>query len=336
MKSLAGKRVLDLSRYVPGAYCSLVCAALGADVVKVEAPPNGDPMRELDTEAFDRLNRGKKSLALDLKSPLGAAGFRRLLPSADVLIESFRPGVMARLGWDYETVQRVVPGIVYVSISGYGHSGPLAERAGHDVNYMANAGSLAGLARPLPLQVADFASGGLYAVVAILAALLEGRGRYIDLAMVEGLLSMSMLSDGDAADRLSGRYPNYGVYVTQDGGALAVGALEQKFWGTFCEVIGHPEWAAHGNDPSVRPRVAELIASRTREDWEELFRGTDACVAPVRTPAEAAQHPQSGHRGYTRDTYQLPFGLPRDADSAGLGRAPNLGEHTEEILESLG
>lgn len=339
MRPLVGKRILDLSRYAPGPYCSLVCAALGAEVVKIEAPPDGDPMRELDAAAFDRLNRGKKSLVVDLKTPVGARAFCRLLPRADVLIESFRPGVMARLGLDFESVQRLAPGIVYVSLSGYGQSGPFAKRAGHDVNYMASAGGLDGISRPLPLQVADFASGGLYAVVAVLAALLEGVGRHIDLSLFEGVLSLSMLGDGHAYDLVSGRYANYTVYATEDGGALSVGALEQKFWETFCHVIERPDLVERRDDPHARPVVADIIASRPREHWEELFRGADACVEIVRTPAEAASHPQARHRGYARDAFELPFGLSArldGADGGALGRAPDLGEHTEEILGRLG
>jgi crotonobetainyl-CoA:carnitine CoA-transferase CaiB-like acyl-CoA transferase len=328
VKPLAGTRIVDLSRYAPGPYASLVCAALGAEVVKVEAPTSGDPLRHMDARAFERLNQGKKSVVLDLKTEDGAAKLRRLLASARVVIESFRPGVMARLGLEYASLRSVAPEIVYVSISGYGQSGPSAMRAGHDVNYMASAGALEGLARPLPVQVADFAAGGLFAVVAILAALMEGSGRFIDLSMHEGVLSLSRLSDGDAADRLSGRYPNYTVYTTKDGGALSVGALEPKFWEAFCAVVERPDWVAHRADPALRAPVAALIKTRTRDAWEELFREADACVEVVRTAREAFAQPQATHRGQTTDDFQLPFGLSRTA----LAKAPALGEHTEEIF----
>ena len=336
MKPLAGTRIVDLSRYAPGPYGSLVCAALGAEVIKVEAPLGGDPLRQMDTQAFERLNQGKTSVVLDLKTEDGAAKLRRLLGSARVVIESFRPGVMARLGLDYASVRSAAPEIIYVSISGYGQSGPGAARAGHDVNYMASAGALDGVGRPLPVQVADFAAGGLYAVVAILAALMEGTGRFIDLSMHEGVLSLSRLSDGDGvgvlSDTLSGRYPNYTVYTTKDGGALSVGALEPKFWEAFCVVVERPDWAALGGDPELRAQVAKLIRTRTRDAWEELFREADACVEVVRTAREAFAHPRTTHRGQTLDDFQLPFGLTRIA----LGKAPTLGEHTEEILDGLG
>ena len=253
MKPLAGTRIVDLSRYAPGPYGSLVCAALGAEVIKVEAPVGGDPLRQMDAQAFERLNQGKKSVVLDLKTEDGAAELRRLLAAARVVIESFRPGVMTRLGLDYASLRSAAPEIIYVSISGYGQSGPSAVRAGHDVNYMASAGALDGVGRPLPVQVADFAAGGLYAVVAILAALMEGlqgqketkgMGRFIDLSMHEGVMSLSRLADGDARDALSGRYPNYTVYTTKDGGALSVGALEPKFWEAFCDVVKRPRLGA--------------------------------------------------------------------------------------------
>ena len=343
MKPLAGTRIVDLSRYAPGPYGSLVCAALGAEVIKVEAPVGGDPLRQMDAQAFERLNQGKKSVVLDLKTEVGAAELRRLLGTARVVIESFRPGVMARLGLDYASVQTAAPEIIYVSISGYGQSGPSAARAGHDVNYMASAGALDGIGKPLPVQVADFAAGGLYAVIAILAALMEGHesqesqestSRFIDLSMHEGVLSLSRLSDGDGelSDRLSGRHPNYTVYTTKDGGALSVGALEPKFWKAFCDVVERPDWVTRTGDPELRAHVAELIQTRTRDAWEKLFREADACVEVVRTAREAFAHPQTTHRGQTLSDFQLPFGLTRTA----LGKAPELGEHTEEILGALG
>lgn len=332
MKPLAGTRIVDLSRYAPGPYASLVCAALGAEVIKVEAPAGGDPLRQVDARAFARLNQGKKSVVVDLKTEDGAAKLRRLLAGARVVIESFRPGVMARLGLDYASIRSVAPEIVYVSISGYGQTGPSSARAGHDVNYMASAGALHDVGRPLPVQVADFAAGGLFAVVAILAALMEGTGRFIDLSMHEGVLSLSRLSDGDVRDTLSGRYPNYTVYTTKDGGALSVGALEPKFWEAFCAVVERPEWVAQSGDPALRAQVAALIKTRTRDAWEELFREADACVEVVRTAREAFAHPRAIHRGQTLDDFQLPFGLAPTA----LNQAPALGEHTEEILGTLG
>ena len=323
MTPLEGTRILDLCRYAPGPYATLVCAALGADVVKVEAPPDGDPLRELDPVAFERLNAGKKSVLLDLKSAEGMTRFWTLVRSAHVLVESFRPGVMERLGIGFEHVNHQAPAMIYVSISGYGRSGSRHDRAGHDVNYMARAGALHGVERPLPLQVADFAAGGLYAVISILAARMEGRGRHIDLSMERGVASMMMLGGGQAGDALSGRYPNYSVYRTADGQALSVGALEPKFWQNFCDVLERPDLVARKEDPGARDEVAAILACRTAAEWESRFRSSDACVERVVPPAEALESSRA---------YELPFDMP----GRELGAAPELGEHNEGILRGLG
>jgi len=335
VRPLEGTRILDFGRYAPGPYASLVCASLGAEVIKLEAPPDGDPLRGLDPVAFDRLNAGKKSVVLDLKSPNGVARCRDLVETSDVLIESFRPGVMARLGLGFEAVQELAPRIVYVSISGYGQSGPYRSRAGHDVNYVASTGGLSGVGKPLPMQVADFASGGLFGVVGILAALMEGRGRYLDLSMQEGLLSLSMLAAGASADALSGRYPGYAVYATRDGGTLAVGALEPKFWKSFCDAVDRPDLIARHLDPSARDAVVALVLSRTQSEWETLIASAslgDVCVEIVRDPERALEHPQAVHRGHDTWSFRLPFAIPGDEPLA----APTLGEHSEEILGALG
>lgn len=332
MTPLDGFRIVDLSRLAPGPYASLVCAALGAEVIKVEAPGEGDPLRRLDAEAFERLNRGKKSVTLDLKNGEDAARARRLIATARVVMESFRPGVMARLGLDAPTLRAELPELVYVSISGYGQSGPSAGRAGHDVNYLASAGALDGIGKPLPVQFADFAGGGLFAVIAILASVMEGRGRYIDLSMHEGVLALARLSGSAVSDALSGRLPNYSVYATADGGALSVGALEPKFWSAFCSAVERPEWVGRGADPELRDDVAELMRSRTRDAWEEIFRDVDACVEIVRAGSKGFAHPSAVHRGQTLSEFRLPFGLPAHA----LGASPALGEHNAEILGGLG
>ena len=323
MTPLEGIRILDLCRYAPGPYATLICAALGANVVKVEAPPDGDPLRALDPVAFERLNAGKRSVLLDLKSSEGITRFWMLVRSAHVLVESFRPGVMERLGIGFEHVSREVPAMIYVSISGYGRSGPRRDRAGHDVNYMARTGALHGALRPLPLQVADFAAGGLYAVISILAARMEGRGRHIDLSMERGVASMMMLGDGQAGDVLSGRYPSYSVYRTSDGQALSVGALEPKFWQNFCTVLERPDLVARKEDPGARDEVAVILASQSAAEWESRFRSTDACVERVVAPTEALESSRA---------YELPFA----AAGRELGAAPELGEHNEEILRGLG
>jgi alpha-methylacyl-CoA racemase len=336
MAPLKGVTIVDSSRYAPGPYCTLVCAALGAEVVKVEPPGDGDPLRGMDPAAFERLNAGKKSLALDLKSSEGRDALLRLAARVDVFVDGFRPGVVERLGIDYRSLASRAPSLVYLSLTGFGRNGPYRDRAGHDVGYMALAGALGGIESPLSLQVADFAAGGLFGVIGILAALLgkraSGAGCHLDLSMHHGLLSLMLLASGAAGDRLSGRYPNYTLYRARDGRRLAVGALEPKFWERFCAVLGRIDLVDRIGDPEARERVAEVIGERDLAYWTERFAGVDACVEPVLGPVEAEGHPQALHRGFDRSRFSLPFG----ESEAGLGRAPRLGEHTEALLVSLG
>ncbi len=333
---LKGVVILDASRYAPGPYCTLVCAALGAEVVKVEHPVGGDPLRAVDPEAFDRLNAGKRSLALDLKAAECRDALSRLAARADVFVDGFRPGVMARLGLDYASLAPKAPSLIYVSITGYGETGPYRDRAGHDVGYMAMAGALGGADSPLPLQVADFAGGGLFAVVGILAALLgrnlSGAGCHLDLSMQHGLASLMMLASGTIGDRLSGHYPNYALYRTRDGRRLAVGALEHGFWSRFCETIGRDDLVDRMGDPEARELVAERIGERDLAHWAERFADVDACVEPVLDPMEARHHPQAIRRGCNEGRFSLPFG----SNGARPQPAPSLGEHTEELLTSIG
>lgn len=336
MAPLRGVTILDSSRYAPGPYCTLVCAALGAEVIKVEPPVVGDPLREMDAEAFDRLNAGKKSLALDLKASEGRGALIRLARRADVFVDGFRPGVVGRLGIDYPSLASGAPCLIYLSLTGYGQTGPYLDRAGHDVDYMALAGALGGAGVPLPLQVADFAAGGLFGVIGILAALIgrnaSGAGCHLDLSMHHGLLSLMMLASGAAGDRLSGRYPNYTIYRTRDERRLAVGALEPGFWARFCSALGRGDLVDRIGDPGARDLVAEEIRKRDLADWVARFAEIDACVEPVLEPSEAEIHPQALHRGWRPSRFSLPFG-----ENEGLsGRAPTLGEHTEELLVSVG
>ncbi len=335
--SLRGLRVLDLSRYAPGPFCTLILAALGAEVIKVEGTPKGDPLRTLDPEAFERLNRGKKSILLDLKSESGRSLLRRLVKDADVLVEGFRPGVMSRLGLDYESLKDEAPRLVYLSLTGYGGDGPYRERAGHDVNYMAAAGALEGVLKPPTIQVADFAAGGLFGAVAVLSAIVgrvdSSPGRHIDLSMHHGALSMMMLASGEAGLRLSGSFPNYAIYRTRDGGGLSVGALEPKFWAAFCAGIDRPDLVSRMLDREALAEVSRVIEERDLAYWEERFSRIDACVEPVASAEGGRAHPQASHRG-VGPGFSLPFfdGAPGSID---LGRAPGLGEHTEEVLEAL-
>jgi crotonobetainyl-CoA:carnitine CoA-transferase CaiB-like acyl-CoA transferase len=334
---LHGLRVLDLGRYAPGPYCTLILAALGAEVIKVEPPPSGDPLRSLDPDAFDRLNAGKKSILLDLKSEAGNRVLRALAREADVLVEGFRPGVMSRLRLDYESLKEEAPRLVYVSLTGYGADGPYRDRAGHDLNYMAAAGALEGVSRPLSIPVADLAAGGLFGVVAVLSAILarreSGSGRRVDLSMHHGVLSMMMLASGQAGSLLSGSFPNYGLYRTRDGGAISVGALEPKFWAAFCAGIERRDLESRMRDREAVAEVARVIGERDLGFWTDRFAGIDACVEAVRPAETRRSHPQAAHRG-VGSGFTLPFfdGAPASIE---LGPSPGPGQHTGEVVEAL-
>ncbi len=363
---LEGLRVLDFSRLLPGPYASLVMADLGADVVKIEAPQGGDYLRFLPpltgevSYAFHALNSGKRSLAVDLKHPEGQAVVAALAAEADVVLESFRPGVMDRLGLGYEALRAVNPGVVFCAISGFGQDGPYRDRPGHDLNYAALAGAL-GLAGPadrppaLPsVQVADM-GGAMWSLVGILAALnardRTGEGAFVDVSMtdgVTGLLTMALaplLGGGAPApprgtDTLTGGQPCYGVYETRDGGHFSVAPLEPKFWQAFCAAVDKPEWLDRQyGDPALEADLAALFATRDRDAWAALLEGAGACCHPVLRPQELADHPLHVARGNViRDAagmarVRVPI-RPRAA--APPGAAPALGEHSRDILAGLG
>jgi crotonobetainyl-CoA:carnitine CoA-transferase CaiB-like acyl-CoA transferase len=271
-KPLAGIRVLDLTRLLPGPVCSLHLADLGADVIKIEDPGPGDYSRHRKggekagpAPVFGQINRNKRSLKLDLKQADGVQAFMDLVAESHVVLEGFRPGVMARLGIDYARVRARNSGIVFCSISGYGQDGPLRDVAGHDINYCGYAGVLhqsgaRGGPPTIPnLQIADLLGGALSAVMGILAALVDaqrsGEGRYVDVAMTDCTLAHNVVPfaratwEGEARprgeDALNGGLPCYGVYETADGGYMALGALESKFWQAFCEAVARPDLIEH-------------------------------------------------------------------------------------------
>jgi alpha-methylacyl-CoA racemase len=370
---LAGVRVLDLSRLLPGPYATLVLADLGADVVKVEDPRGGDYLRWMPPLAgeqsglFHAVNRNKRSLALDLRHPRGVGAFLRLARRFDVVVESFRPGVMERLGVGYDPLRRENPGIVLCSISGYGQEGPYRDRAGHDIDYVAMAGVLAlnGPAeRPFPLgvQVADVAGGAWPAVAGILAALVgrasSGSGAHVDVSMAEGALALLALQHGAAdargtplrrgEEQLTGGSACYGVYRARDGGFVALGALEPKFFQAFCEAVGRPELAAAQFEDGGRGPHAELaaiFAGRTREEWSAFAARHDVCVMPVLEGDEPRRDPQAVHR---RSFVEVPTpwegrAMPGIASpvrlrgvEAPLLPAPRLGADTELVLAESG
>jgi crotonobetainyl-CoA:carnitine CoA-transferase CaiB-like acyl-CoA transferase len=325
LQFLSGIRVLDLSQYIPGPYAALMLADLGAEVVKVE-PPGGDPMRQLGPRDGDGvspfwklMNGGKTVVELDLKAGEGRASLEALLRAADVLVESYRPGVMDRLGFTRQRLDELNPRLVHAALSGYGQTGPWRLRTGHDLNYMALAGGLAqsGQAeRPLMAAppTADFASG-VQTAMTVCAALFgrerTGRGAYLDLSLAETVLAWqsptltSALRPGfepeRAANLLNGGAACYQIYRTADGRFVTLAAIEEKFWRNFCEAVGRPDWIARQWEPMPQTALiadlARLFAAKSAPEWETQLGPVDCCFGAVVPPGEVAAHPQIAARG---------------------------------------
>jgi crotonobetainyl-CoA:carnitine CoA-transferase CaiB-like acyl-CoA transferase len=369
-KPLSGIRVLDLTRLLPGPMATLHLADMGADVVKIEDTGAGDYAREMGrvrdgmSDFFRLVNRNKRAMRFDLKQPQGREVFLRLAGKSDVVVEGFRPGVMAKLGLGYDAVAAVNPRIVVCSITGYGQDGPYAERAGHDINYIGYAGvgdQIGTEAAPVVpnFQIADLLGGALTPAMGILAALIDarssGRGRHVDVAMTDSVLAhavlplLGFLERGKAPLRgtgmLDGGLPCYNVYRTRDGRHMAVGALERKFWEALCDSLGCPELKGkhivYGEEARpVKERLAALFAARTRSEWTEVFDRADCCVSPILTIEEALANEQIRARGMTAAEGGLTqFALPvkfSEFEFAIEHPAPERGEHTEEILREAG
>jgi len=330
-RPLAGLRVLDFSTLLPGPMCTLLLAEAGADVIKIERPGQGDEMRTYeprlgaDSVNFALLNRGKRSLTLDLKQPDDLAAALELVDSADILVEQFRAGVMERLGLGAAQLRQRNPRLIYCSITGYGQSGPLASVAGHDLNYLAETGMLGlstgvdgapGLPQAL---IADLAAGAYPAVMNILLALrhrdASGEGSTLDIAMTDNLFPLMYWGLGNGfstglwpqpgAERVTGGTPRYQVYRTADQRWLAVAPLEQKFWAQFLQILGAPELLDDSQDPTgVRAQVAQRIAAQPAAHWEAQFQGHDVCVSIVRELREAVDHPHFKARGLFQRSVQ--------------------------------
>ena len=316
---LAGIRVVDFSTLLPGPFAGLILAEAGAEVIKIERPGRGDEMRGYepkfgeDSVNFALLNRGKRSIAIDLKDPLERARLMPLIAEADVLIEQFRPGVMDRLGLGYEALRKRNPRLIYCSITGYGQSGPRADVAGHDLNYIAETGLLhlaagsAGAPVVPPALIADIGGGTYPAVINILLALQQrartGQGCRLDIAMCDHLFPLMYwaLGNGFAAGRwprpgdelVTGGSPRYRIYRTADDRFLAAAPLEQRFWDRFCALIGLDD--RHRDDAQDRgatiARVAEIIRGKDAAHWQDVFRGQDVCCAIVAPLEEAVEDP---------------------------------------------
>jgi alpha-methylacyl-CoA racemase len=351
---LEGVKVIDLSRLAPGPYCSLLLADLGAAVTRVDGPG-------AQVVPGDIFGRNKRSIGLNLKVPEAREVLHRLCADADVLLEGFRPGVMARLGASYETISRINPRIVYCSLTGYGQTGPLSQEAGHDINYISIAGVLGQIGlpglRPIPPLnlVADYAGGGLMAAFGIVCALYErdrsGRGQFIDAAMIDGSASLmtqhfawrGRLSE-PGKGMLGGGAPFYRAYRCKDDGYVSVGAIEPQFFRAFWEglEIGPlPEQNDTAAWPEQHERIERRFLERTRDEWVEHFAGKDACVTPVLDFDETGAHPHNVARqafvhGPEREGHVSP--APRFSRTPGSVRSegPALGQHTATVLSEAG
>ncbi|WP_439660763.1 CaiB/BaiF CoA transferase family protein [Lentzea sp. HUAS TT2] len=354
---LAGLKVVELAGLAPAPFGAMVLADLGADVVQVHKPGS------VQTVPGDFLGRNRRSIAIDTRTPEGAELVLGLVERSDVLIEGFRPGVTERLGIGPAQCLARNPRLVYGRMTGWGQDGPLADRAGHDINYIAVAGALEPLGRAggppsFPINLlGDFGGGGLLLALGVLAALYErersGRGQVVDTAMVDGaallttflhgMRSAGMWSGGRGENMLDGGVPFYDVYEAADGRYVAIGALEERFYADLVRVLGLED-APSRNDPAnwpeLRERIAAAVKTRPRDEWADLARDTDACLAPVLTPAEAAHHPYNA----ARDTFVDVSGSPHPAPAPRFDRTPATvptapvptGTNTDEVLADMG
>jgi len=372
---LEGVRVLDFTRLLPGPLCTMFLGDMGADVIKVEDTEFGDYIRRIgrtsgtDSAYFHQLNRNKRSLKIDYRSAAGRDVVHRLAEGAQIVIEGFRPGTMAGLGLGYDDLAAINPALVYCSLSGFGQTGPLRDRAGHDMNYAAYAGlaEQVGDAEGPPansnFQFADIAGGTMGALMSILGALYDaqrtGSGRYLDASITDCAFAMTVIAlaglnaNGRSPERgnelISGRYPWYRYYATSDGKHVHLGALEWRFWRNFCEAVGHPEWTdkqlAEGAEAdAIAATIADIFAAKTRDELVAELAPKDTCVAPVLTPKEAAgsalfrdrsmlvdyRHPTDGA------FVQAAFPVRMTGFEFEAGPAPGHGEHSRDVLREAG
>ncbi len=364
MGPLEGVKIIEIAGIGPGPFAAMLLSDLGGEVLRIDRPQNvtgGDPAEP----PGDLLNRGRRSLAVDLKNPEGVAALLRLLEQADVLLEGFRPGVMERLGLGPDVCLEHNPRLVYGRMTGWGQEGPLAHAAGHDINYIALAGALHAIGRrderpvpPLNL-VGDFGGGGMLLVVGVLAALVEragsGRGQVVDAAMVDGaallmtiIFGMRQLgywSDERESNLLDGAAPFYDTYETADGKYVAIGSIEPQFYAELLRLSGLegadlPRQMERGAWSEMKQRLASVFRSRTRAEWCEIMEGSDVCFAPVLSMPEAIEHPHNVSRGTFVEVAGVlqPGPAPRFSRTAGeIERPPpHAGQHTDEVLAHWG
>ena len=378
--ALQGIKVVDLSRMAPGPFCTMALGDLGAEVIRVEEPGGGRMARERGSgadqaevkrrAAFNALNRNKRSIALNLKHRDAQGVLHRLVEEADVFVEGFRPGVVSRLGCEYETLSEINPRLVYCSLSGYGQDGPYSNLVGHDINYISVGGALGVIGESdgpptIPYNIiADYAGGGLHAAMAILAALMArqhtGRGQYVDIAMSDGVAYMlaSLMSEYFSAGTiptrgemsLNGGAPYYNVYRCRDGGYISVGCIEPWFWSTLCHALGRDDliegqFKADRAD-YVRQELDGVFVTKDRDEWWEILSSEDnIAVAKVNSLDEAVVDSQNVHRKMVLDVGKIDgqpvrhVGIgPKLSDTPGSIRSlgATVGQHTEDVLAEFG
>ncbi|MBI2876455.1 MAG: CoA transferase [Candidatus Tectomicrobia bacterium] len=352
-RPLDGIKVLELIRVAPGAFCTMMLADMGADVLKVETPPEAGAETAADEPrraAFRFVNRNKRSIAINLKHPEGQKVLQQLAADADVLVEGFRPGVMARLGGDYATLSQINPRLIYCSLSGFGQNGPYRELAGHDINYLSIGGVLNLIGEPdrhpaIPLNlVADYAGASMHGVVGILLALMArqqtGRGQVVDISYLDTSISLLAATPpmrdffyngrtcGRGEGALGSSYPYYTTYDTADGKILSVGCVEPWLWENFCKAIGredlgrvafceeHFASVADSASRQAKAEVQQILLQKTRDEWFEFFKDKNVCVGPVYTAEETFRDPQVQARQMAVEIEDPRYGTVRQAGIA--------------------
>ena len=383
MQPLEEIRVMDMTRFAPGPFCTWILADWGAEVIKIEEPGGSrrareeraaqgapSPEEERRNAAFDVLSRNKKSLALNLRAEEARKIFYELAERSDVVLEGFRPGVVKRLGVDYETISKINPRIIYCSISGYGQDGPYAGLVGHDINYISIAGALGIIGTPegkpvIPYNIlGDYAGGGMHAAIGILLAVIArqktGRGQYIDVSMTDGVVALlapvfaEYFTRGSVArpsqTRFNGGVPYYAVYQCQDGKYISVGCNEPWFWENLCKALGREDFVPHQYTEGAKRQeifkaFEETFKTRSRDEWFDYLFPREVAVSKVYSVDEAVNDPQVQQRGLMKEINDPLVGKVRqvgtflrmsesEAKIRSLG--PTIGQHTDEILGSLG
>ncbi len=374
---LSDLKIIDLSRLLPGPFCTMLLADFGAQVIKIEEPKKGDyirwwpPLLKGVSGFHIVLNRNKKSVSLNLKSEEGQEIFRRLVKSADVLVEGFRPGTMEKLNLGYHELSRLNPRLIYCSITGYGQTGTMRNKAGHDINYLAVSGvlSYSGTKATIPtvpgVQIADIGGGALPAAFAIMMALYvrekTGRGDYIDISMTDISVMWNclrwgkLIADGiipePGDDMLNHGFACYNVYKTKDGRYMALGALEPQFWKNLCDTVGRsdlnsPDYFVPGeHQKKLKEELAAIFSSKTQKEWIDIFSKVDCCCEPVQTLDEVIKNENFISKGLVvkmnHDSWGSYFQLGnafrfKNIKPAIRFHAPELGQHTQEVLHELG